>query len=76
MVTGSWGNQMLLITNVVQTQNMWLPSTKKKIIIIKVEREELIIACIKKDQEWGIVSWFLSFTVIFSYYITSHFNEL
>ena len=52
---------MLLITNVVQTQNMWLPSTKKK-KIIKVEREELIIACIKKDQEWGTVSWFLSFT--------------
>ena len=28
----------------------------KKKKIIKVEREELIIACIKKDQEWGTVS--------------------
>ena len=36
----------------------------------------MIIACIKEDQEWGIVhdSCHL-LTVIFSYHVTSHFNE-
>ena len=52
---------MLPITNVVQTQNMLLPSTKKT-TTKKSGAWRIIIACIKEDQEWGTVSWFLSFT--------------
>ena len=66
---------MLLITNVVQTQNMWLPSTKKT-TAKKSGAWRIIIACITEDQEWGTVhDAYHLHTVIFSYHITSHFDE-
>ena len=73
VLTGSWGNQMLLITNVVQTQNIRLSSNKKQ---KKIGAWRIIIACIKEDQEWGTVhDAYHLHTVIFSYHVTSHFNE-
>ena len=54
------------ITNVVQTQNMSLPSTQKKDWSVK--------NCIKEEQEWGSVSWYLSFT--HSYFqLPDHFSS-
>ena len=72
VLTGSWGNEMLLINNVVQTQNMTPKQKKKK----KIGAWRIIIACIKEDQEWGTVhDAYHLHTVIFSYHVTSHFNE-